>query len=123
MAPVLPDQLIGEAVDVAEMIQTPYDQMHVFTALLPQIDDMAELKTTLHVFRLLYARKGYPRLVTYGELSGDAALAESLKGEESPVGETLRRALEAGVDPNLSGALGTPVILTTGASTSSVRAT
>jgi hypothetical protein len=27
-----------------------------FTALLPQIDDMAELKTTLHIFRVLYAK-------------------------------------------------------------------
>jgi len=31
-----------------------------FSSLLPQIDDIAELKTTLHVMAMLYRKKGYP---------------------------------------------------------------
>jgi DNA replication protein len=65
-----------------------------FSSLLPEIDDIAELKTTLHVIAALYKKKGYPRLVSFNELLGNAALMGSLKvvGETPEV--TLRRALE-----------------------------
>lgn len=33
-----------------------------FSTLLPQISDIAELKTTLHIFRALYHKRGYPDL-------------------------------------------------------------
>jgi len=45
-----------------------------FSELLPEIDDVAELKVTLHIFQALYQKRGYPRFVTYGELIGDRAL-------------------------------------------------
>ena len=61
----------------ARMQFTPLPNLF-FSTLLPQIDDIAELKTTLHVFRLLYAKKGYPRLVAYGELLSDKSLMSSL---------------------------------------------
>ncbi len=66
-----------------------------FSSLLPQITDMAELKTTLHVLAVLYRKKGYPRLVTYRELAGNAGLIRSLKikDDESPE-EALRGALK-----------------------------
>ena len=62
-----------------------------FTAVLPQIEDLAEAKTTLHLFWTLYQKKGYPRFATYGELATDALLMSGL-GE----GE-LRRSLEGAV--------------------------
>jgi DNA replication protein len=65
-----------------------------FSSLLPQINDMAELKTTLHVIAALYKKKGYPRLVGFNELLGDAALMESLRGLGEKPEETLRRALK-----------------------------
>jgi DNA replication protein len=61
-----------------------------FSALLPQISDIAELKTTLHIFQTLYQKRGYPRFTSYQELLGNKSLMSSLKDEE-----TLRQALEA----------------------------
>jgi DNA replication protein len=66
-----------------------------FTALLPQISDVAELKTTLHVFEALYRKKGYPRFTTYRELLGNTSLMSSLKGGAKPPDEVLRDTLEA----------------------------
>jgi DnaD/phage-associated family protein len=64
-----------------------------FSALLPQITDIAELKTTLHIFQILYQKRGYPRFTTYKELLASKSLMDSLTGETAPE-ETLRRALE-----------------------------
>jgi len=68
-----------------------------FSDLLPQIDDIAELKTTLHIFRSVYAKKGYPRFVTYSELLADKSLMTSLRGGEKEPGEALKNALEMAV--------------------------
>ena len=65
-----------------------------FSALLPQIDDITELKTTLHVFWTLYGKRGYPRFVTLSELLGNKSLISGLKGATSPPDEVLRHALE-----------------------------
>ena len=54
-----------------------------FSGLLPEITDMAELKTTLHVMAQLYRKKGYPRYVSYTELRGDAVLMGGLRGGEA----------------------------------------
>jgi DnaD/phage-associated family protein len=45
-----------------------------FSELIPQIDDLAELKVTLHVYWLLHRKKGSPRYVTLSELRADATL-------------------------------------------------
>ena len=65
-----------------------------FSTLLPQISDIAELKTTLHLLGMLYRKRGYPRFITYEELSSNTSLMRSLKGEGKPPDETLRQALE-----------------------------
>jgi len=65
-----------------------------FSRLLPQISDMAELKTTLHVLELLYHKRGYPRFVTYRELLANKSLMSSLKQITKPTDEVLRQALE-----------------------------
>jgi DNA replication protein len=67
-----------------------------FSALLPQINDIAELKTTLHIFQTIYQKRGYPRFTTYKELLGSKSLMSSLGGE-SPPDKTLRHALEMAV--------------------------
>jgi DNA replication protein len=69
-----------------------------FSGLLPQITDMAELKTTLHVMAALYRKKGYPRFVSFSELVGDASLMQSLKSEGELSDEVLRRALKMAVE-------------------------
>jgi DNA replication protein len=63
-----------------------------FSQLIPQIDDIDELKTTLFVFQVIYPKKGYPRFATYSELAGNQALLSSLTGPEPAV--TLRRSLD-----------------------------
>ena len=68
-----------------------------FSSLLPQIKDINELKTTLHIFRALYEKKGYPRFVSYQELLSDKSLMLSLDGEDMLASEILTRALEMAV--------------------------
>ena len=65
-----------------------------FSSLLPQISDITELKTTLHIFWLLYRKRGYPRFTTYRELLGNASLMSSLREGTKPPAEVLRKALE-----------------------------
>jgi DNA replication protein len=45
-----------------------------FSDLLPSIQDSGELAVSLHLFRLLGARKGYPRALAERELLADRAL-------------------------------------------------
>lgn len=63
-----------------------------FSQLLPQIDDLAELKITLHLFWILYGKRGYPKFVTYGELLGDRLLMMGVGSEAA-----LRSGLEGAV--------------------------
>ena len=77
----------------ARMEFTPLPNVF-FSGLLPQITDMAELKTTLHVMAVLYRKKGYPRFVSYGELLGNAGLMSGLKGTGESPDEVLRGALK-----------------------------
>jgi len=65
-----------------------------FSALLPQISDIAELKTTLHILWSLYLKRGYPRFITYRELQGSKSLMSSLRGAATPPDKILRHALE-----------------------------
>jgi len=77
----------------AKMQFTPLPNLF-FSRLLPQISDMAELKTTLHIFEELYRKRGYPRFVTYGELLSNTSLMSSLREAVKPPDEVLRNALE-----------------------------
>ncbi len=80
----------------ARMQFTPVPNLF-FSSLLPQISDIAELKTTLHIFRAVYGKKGNPRFVTYRELVADKSLMNSLREGEKPVGEKLGEALKMAV--------------------------
>jgi len=77
----------------AKMQFTPVPNLF-FSRLLPQISDMAELKTTLHILETLYHKRGYPRFVTYGELLANKSLMSSLRQVSKPVDEVLCSALE-----------------------------
>jgi DnaD/phage-associated family protein len=77
----------------ARMQFTPLPNVF-FTTLLPQISDIAELKTTLHVFGALYRKRGYPRFVSYSELLANKSLMSSLSGATAPAEEVLRNSLE-----------------------------
>jgi DNA replication protein len=70
-----------------------------FTALLPEIEDVAELKVTLHLFWLLAQKQGNPRCVSDHELLADQVLLRGLKrqGDPRPPVERLRLGLEQAV--------------------------
>ena len=70
-----------------------------FTVLLPEIEDVAELKVTLHLFWLLAQKQGNPRCVSERELMSDHGLIHGLKrqGDPRPAEERLRQGLDQAV--------------------------
>jgi len=70
-----------------------------FTQLLPEIEDSAELKVTLHIFWLLAKKQGNPRCTSDHELQSDRLLLHSLKrrGDPRPPEERLRQGLAQAV--------------------------
>ncbi|MEK7354323.1 MAG: DnaD domain protein, partial [Chloroflexota bacterium] len=81
----------------ARMQFTPVPNLF-FSSLLPRINNIAELKVTLHIFRAVYSKKGSPRFVTYGELLTDKSLVSSLNDGEKLANDVLREALEMAVE-------------------------
>jgi hypothetical protein len=75
----------------AKMRFTPIPNV-VFSSLLPQITDITELKVLLHIFEIIYPKKGHLRFAAYSELANRAGLAQGVKGPDQ---EELRKALEA----------------------------
>jgi len=65
-----------------------------FSSLLPQISDITELKTTLHILWALYHKRGYPRFITYRELLGNTNLMSSLREAAKSPGQALHQALD-----------------------------
>ncbi len=55
-----------------------------FTVLLPEIEDSAELKVTLHLFWLLAQKQGNPRCVSGNDLRADRVLLHGLKRRGDP---------------------------------------
>ncbi len=73
----------------------------IFGTLLREIDDLAELKTLLHVLRLLHAQPRTPRFVQRAALLADAGLLEALgslhgRADETTVADALARAVGRG---------------------------
>jgi len=68
-----------------------------FSELLPEIDHLAELKVTLHVFWLLTQKEGERRYVSGGELAADRRLLSGLPLVGMSPEETLRDALDRAV--------------------------
>jgi DNA replication protein len=75
----------------AKMQFTPVPNI-VFSALLPQITEVNELKVLLHLFEILYTKRGQLHFTSFNELSGQASLVNDLK---DATGEKLKVALEA----------------------------
>lgn len=67
-----------------------------FTSALPEIEDVNEVKVTLHLFWLLYQKTGDPRCASDRELLADPLLRRGLRrrGDPRPFEERLRAALE-----------------------------
>lgn len=70
----------------------------LFSELLPAIDDLAELKVTLHIFWLLAQGKNRSQYVSANDLRGDRTLMQSLAAVEAKPDEALARALNSAVE-------------------------
>ncbi|QBD80891.1 DnaD domain protein [Ktedonosporobacter rubrisoli] len=70
-----------------------------FTQVLPDIEDSAELKVTLHIFWSLAQKRGNPRCISDHELEADRLLIQSLRrrGDPRPPEERLRQGLDEAV--------------------------
>jgi DNA replication protein len=70
-----------------------------FTHILPEIEDSAELKVTLHIFWRLARKQAELRCISDEEMQADKLLLRSLKrrGDPRPVEERLHVALEEAV--------------------------
>src|SRR5436305_7468145 len=70
-----------------------------FTHILPEIEDSAELKVTLHIFWHLARKQAELRCISDKEMETDKLLLHSLKrrGDPRPVEERLHVALEEAV--------------------------
>ena len=67
----------------------------MFSELLPQIDDLAELKVTLHCYWRLSEGQGAVRCIRRSDLLNDAVLLDGLKGDSGDdPGNVLQAALE-----------------------------
>ena len=67
------------------------------SSLLPQIEDIAELKTTLHILAMVFRKKGSPRYVSLREMLVNESLMSALSaGDRSPE-IVLKNALEMAV--------------------------
>jgi DnaD/phage-associated family protein len=77
----------------AKMQFTPLPNFF-FSNLLPQISDITELKTTLHILGALYHKRGYPRFITYRALLANKSLMSSFKEAAEPPDKVLKSALE-----------------------------
>lgn len=66
-----------------------------FSQLLPEIDDLDELKVTIHLLHVLYEKKGYPRFVTFSELAADKTLMRGI-GDQVALRNGLDRAVSRG---------------------------
>ena len=67
----------------------------VFTDLIPLIDDLAELKLTLHVLWRLLRQRGKVRYLSYADLASDDVLRASLGDVPA---DALRQALARAVE-------------------------
>jgi DNA replication protein len=69
-----------------------------FSSLLSHITDIIELKVTLHVFEILYPKRGYPKFVTFHELLNNLSLLQSLDNSSVTPADAIHKALESAVN-------------------------
>ncbi|MBN1936790.1 MAG: DnaD domain protein [Anaerolineae bacterium] len=68
-----------------------------FSDLLPQIDDLFELKVTLYCLWAFQHKEGPHKVLTWSELAGDQALLQNLQDARLDAVELLRESIERAV--------------------------
>ena len=79
----------------ARMQFTPVPNL-VFSVLLPEISDISELKVLLHIFELIYLKKGSFRFLTHKELLNNASLRRNKELTEDQLLKTLDNLVSKG---------------------------
>ncbi len=70
--------------------------------LIPEIDNILEIKVLLHIFWLLSRKRGYPQYITFTELLNDPVIMECIPVDKlDSKGEMLKSALDSGVKHNI----------------------
>lgn len=64
-----------------------------FSSLLPEINDIVELKITLLVFEILYPKKGYPKYVTGDELLNNITVRQCFQKSDTTAAKLLKDVL------------------------------
>lgn len=90
-----PSKSFIDFMEQAEVIPVPNQ---FFTTAMPRINDIAELKTVLHILWLLSYQKVYPCLITQKDLLSDPVLVRGIAKEDWQVEETLTRAMALAVE-------------------------
>ena len=67
-----------------------------FSRVVPDVRDLSELKVILHIFYLLYQKKGYPKYIADAELASDKALVSGV-GDTDALVRGLRGAVDHGI--------------------------
>ncbi len=62
----------------ARMMFTPVPNL-VFSSLMPEIGDIGELKLLLHIFEIIYPKKGHLKFATLDELLGHPSVVADFK--------------------------------------------
>jgi len=84
----------------ARMQFTPVPNI-VFSAILPRIQDLVEVKVLFHFLAVLYARKGALKFIPAEELEQDPGLVFDLDREPVEVKTATTRALQSLVEKNI----------------------
>jgi len=61
------------------------------------MENPAEIKVVMQLFFLLSRRRGYPKFVTFNELSNDPVLVKGLQSQSAPLDELLKQSLDSAV--------------------------
>ena len=88
------DRFDFEGIPAGRVEVTPLPNLF-WSEILPEVDDLAEAQVTLHVYYLLYRKKGSPRYVTADELRADPLLRRALTRGGEAFDEALARGLAA----------------------------
>jgi DNA replication protein len=69
-----------------------------FSSLIPEIDDINELRANLYIFQMLYPKKGTPKFITFSELINNPGLTKSLQGFKDKQEQILHEVLKQSID-------------------------
>ncbi|MDD5313160.1 MAG: DnaD domain protein [Dehalococcoidia bacterium] len=68
-----------------------------YSEVLPLMENPAEIKVVMQILFLLSRRRGYPKFVTFRELSNDPVVIKGLQSQSTAVDELLKQSLDSAI--------------------------